>query len=228
MKSPITAWLILVCLSASSLLVTAHAKDPYAGKYERLTSTQPTDNPNKVEVVEFFWYGCPHCYYLDEHVQSWLKTKPDYVDFKHIPAVYSKAGRWTPGAKAYYTAEALDILDKIHTPFFKAIHEKRRGALRKNEQAIQRFFAKSGVSKDQFTNTYHSFGVDTAIGKAINMTERYGIRGVPTIFVNGKYRLNSQIAGGYVNLIKVLNYLIEKEYKLMLANPQASDVPSTP
>jgi len=217
MKLARRAWLIVVCITASSLLLTqlAQANEPYVGQYELLTPPQATNNPDKVEVLEFFWYGCPHCFYLEKNLRPWLKTKPDYVEFKRVPAVFSKTSGWAVTAKAYYTADALDILEKIHTPFFEAIHKKKRRALKKQEQAIQGFFADYGVTEKQFSRTYHSFWVDTQIGKALDMTQNYGISGVPVLFINGKYRLTSEKADGYDNMKKVLNYLIEKEYKLM-------------
>jgi len=220
MKLVRTTWLIVVCIAASNLFIThlAHANDPYAGKYDLLKPPQPTDNPEKVEVLEFFWYGCQHCYYSEiKLLQPWLKTKPDYAEFKRIPAVFSLKGGWTPAAKAYHTASALDILEKIHLPFFEAIHgKKKQRALLRDKSAIQGFFAKHGVSKEQFDNTYDSFWVGTLITKAKEMSKKYKIKGVPVVFVNGKYRLSSEKAGGYAEMQKVLNYLIEKEHRLIL------------
>ena len=92
--------------------------------YEKLASAQPTQNPDKVEVIEFFWYGCPHCYSFEPLIDKWSKTKPDNVQFIRQPAIFSKL--WGKHAKAYFTAEALDAVDKIHTDFFNTIQNLKR------------------------------------------------------------------------------------------------------
>lgn len=211
MKLPIRAWLILVFLSTNCL---AYGDDPYAGKYELVTPPQKTVNPNKVEVVGVFWYTCPHCYYFEKnYLKNWQKTKADYVELIHMPAVFSNNDRRLSLAKAYYTAQVLDVLDKIHPALFKAIHDDKRQM--NNENALQSLFAEHGVSKMNFTRAYNSFFVDLKIRHAKEMTKGYALRAVPAVIVNGKYRLSSTIAEGYVNMMKILNYLIEKEHKLI-------------
>ncbi|MCK5666897.1 MAG: thiol:disulfide interchange protein DsbA/DsbL [Thiotrichaceae bacterium] len=210
MKKAIISGLILLFLSMSNI----YAKEPYAGQYELIRSPQLTNNPNKVEVVVLFWYTCPHCDVLDnDYLKPWAKNKPDYVELTAMPAVFQYNQR-IPLAKAYYTAEALDVLDKTHRAFFQAIHDQKRQM--GNEKAIRALFVKHGVSVKDFAKTYHGFYVDSKIRQAKAMTKNYGINSVPIIIVNGKYRLSSVKAKGYVNLMKILSYLIEKERNLSL------------
>lgn len=197
-------------------LALAQTNDPHKGKYELITPPQTPSIDDKVEVVELFWYRCPHCYSFEKRfLKKWVEKKPDYVEFVKMPAVFD-SDRWKPLARAYYTAEALDIVDKIHLPLFKAIHVDK--SKMNDEQALQEFFAKHGVSKEDFTNTYHSFTVNTKMNRAQNMTARYGINGVPAVIVNGKYRLSSELTDGYANLLLVMDYLIEKENVIMKAD----------
>ena len=223
MKLSTTARLILACLTTSCLFLlpmhgaTANeaANEPYADQYDLIDPPQPTNTSDKVEVVELFWYTCPHCYDFDrDYLKAWREKMPDYVAFVHMPAVFGPKKRWKPLVKAYYVAEALDILDKVHTPLFEAVHDKKP-RLRNKVKALQNFFAKYGVSEEDFTDTYDSFGVDAKMKRARDLTKRYGVNSVPSIVVNGKYRLGSRKAGGSKNLMRILDYLIEKERQLM-------------
>ncbi|RKZ68593.1 MAG: thiol:disulfide interchange protein DsbA/DsbL [Candidatus Parabeggiatoa sp. nov. 3] len=218
MKNTLKKWLILVCLTASGLFLTAaiHAagNDPHADKYVRIDPPQPTDNPRKVEIVELFWYTCPHCKYFDNYyLKNWLKMQPDYVAFRQMPAVYEKDSR-IPLAKAYYVADALGVLEQIHTPLFEAIHDKKRNM--NSQEALQKFFLdKAGISKEEFNETYNAFGIQPKITRATEMTGRYGVDSVPTIIVNGKYRLTSDKTDGYIAMMKIIDDLIEIERQAM-------------
>ncbi|RMD71961.1 MAG: thiol:disulfide interchange protein DsbA/DsbL, partial [Gammaproteobacteria bacterium] len=111
-------------------------------EYELVTPPQPTEDPSKIEVLEFFWYGCPHCYHAEPLVEAWLKRKPEDVVFRRMPAIFTNP-LWELHARAYYTAEALGIVDKIHRPLFDAIHKERRPM--NTEKDIEAFFAEHGV-----------------------------------------------------------------------------------
>ncbi len=208
---------ILACLTASCLFMTQQATaNPYAGQYEIIDPPAPTSTSDKIEVVELFWYTCPHCFSFEkEHLEAWREKKPADVEFIQMQAVFEIGGRGTALAKVYYVAKALKIFKKVHIPLFQAIHEQRNYKLTR-EKPLQKFFAKHAkVSEEDFTDTYHSFGVDTEIAKANEKTKKYGINSVPSVIVNGKYRLNSRITKGYGNMMKVIDYLIEKERKLL-------------
>jgi protein dithiol oxidoreductase (disulfide-forming) len=175
--------------------------------YEIITPAQPTHDPAKIEVIEFFWYGCPHCYDFEPLLNKWKETIPKNVEFIRIPAAFSET--WTKHAKAYYTAEALGVLDKVHADFFEAI-QKRNEELETEEQ-LAKFFVSHGVKEADFHEAYNSFPVDAKIRQAPGMGARYGITGVPAIIVNGKYKTNGKIAGSHEKMIEVMNQLIEQE-----------------
>ena len=180
-----------------------HAFDGYI----EITPPQPTQAENQIEVLEIFWYGCPHCYDFEPFINDWLKTKPDNVMFRRMPGIFQKS--WIPHAKAYYTAEKLGVLNSIHNAMFKAIHQKKKKL--SNDSSIKKFFINNNVSKSDFKKTYESDEINTKIKQAYIMGQRYKITGVPAVIVNGKYMVSGTTAGGFENMIKVINLLIEQE-----------------
>lgn len=195
---------VLVCSQA-------FAADAYEEgiHYERVVPPQPTSTLNKVEVLEIFWYGCPHCFRFEPYVERWLKKKPENAQFARLPAVFRPS--WEAGARAFYTAELLGKKEEIHKPLFNAIHLQKRKL--NTEEAMMDFFAEHGVDKKKFIKTYKSFAVETRLRRAKTMTSRYGIDGVPAIIVNGKYRVSARTAGSNAEMLKVINFLVEKESK---------------
>ncbi len=202
-----TRW-IMALLLPMLVSITACAEGFTQGQdYIELSNPQPTSTGDKIEVVELFWYGCSHCYKLEPVLQDWLASKPDDVEFVRIPAILGK--RWELLAKAYYTAELLGVVDKIHPALFETIHKNNNKI--NDEAALQAFFVAQGVSAEDFKNTFNSFAVNVKINNASQMSRRYAITGVPTIVVNGKYSTSMGMARGDKNIIKVMNYLIEQE-----------------
>lgn len=188
----------------------AGAQQKYtAGKdYARIEPAQPTEHPGKVEVMEVFWYGCPHCYSFEPHLTEWIKNdKPDYVAFTRLPAVLNR--QWEVHARAYYTAEALGVLDDIHKPLFDALHEQNR-QLRSNE-AVADFFAEHGVEAGTYLSTSESFAVENKLRRAAMLPGRLGVTGVPSVIVNGKYRVDARMAGSYEKLLETIEYLVALE-----------------
>ena len=178
-------------------------------EYKRIVPAQQTQAPaGKVEVVELFWYGCSHCYRFEPSLQKWLKNKPDDVVFRRIPAQLNKS--WVIHAQAFYTAQALGVIDKVHEKLFDAIHKDRRKL--NTVDAIAALFVENGISREKFDKAFNSFGVKTKMANARGMEQRYGAHSVPTIIVNGKYRSDATMAGGsHKDLINVVNFLINKE-----------------
>ena len=170
---------------------------------------QPIATGNKIEVLEFFWYGCPHCYSLEPYLEKWQATKPDDVQLRRVPAILGK--NWIPHARAYFTAEKLGIVDKIHRPLFDAIHKDKQQII--DEKSLRDFFVKMGVDKDEFTRIYESNEISEQIQDAFILGQQYQITGVPAIIVNGKYRTSASMAGSNANLIEVINQLTAKERK---------------
>jgi thiol:disulfide interchange protein DsbA len=206
MKSVTT--LLLALFFVVLLPGSALAKEYQEGKeYVLLTTQQPTSTGDKIEVVELFWYGCPHCSELEPQVQAWLKRKPEDVELVRMPAIVSP--RWELLAQAYYTAELLDITAKIHPALFEAIHKKHMKI--NDEAALQAFFVDQGVSADDFKKTFNSFAVAVKMNNARQMTRRYKITGVPTIIVNGKYSTGASLAGSNQAVFEVVDYLVEQE-----------------
>jgi len=177
--------------------------------YSLVTPPQPGDSNGKVQVVEFFWYGCPHCFKFDPMIQEWEKEKPDYVEFIRIPAIFNNP-RWELDARAFYTAEVLGVLSKFHTPFFNAIHVSRKRMTSKDE--IRDFFSTIGVDNKTFDDTFDSFAVEAKVRRAADLTKKYAIDGVPTMAVNGKYLIDGNMAKSYANMLRIVSSLAAKEH----------------
>ncbi len=175
--------------------------------YEIISPAQPTQHPDKIEVIEFFWYGCPHCYSFEPLLDNWSKNLPKNVEFIRQPAAFNEL--WSKHAKAYYTAEALGIVDKVHADLFDAIQNKKESL--DTEEALSKFFIAHGVNETQFKEAYNSFVVDSKMRQAPLMAARYGITGVPAIIINGKYKTNGTLAGSHEKMIEVMNQLIKQE-----------------
>ena len=189
---------ILLCLSLS-----AYAGDPYT----RIIPAQPTQAEGKIEVVEVFWYGCPHCYDFEPHVEKWLESKPEDVEFRRMPGIFNKS--WIPHAKAYFTAEKLGVLDKTHRALFNALHKEHKRIFTESE--LKDFFISKGIDGDEFTRVFNSSEIETKFKQAFVMGQRYKITGVPAVIINGKYMTSGSLAGSYENLLKTIDDLVDKE-----------------
>ncbi len=200
MKKTINYISLLLLLSICN---QAYAADGYA----TITPVQPTQTGEKIEVLEIFWYACPHCYDFEPFVHRWLENKPEDVVFRRMPGIFRKS--WIPHAKAYFTAQKLGILDGIHTPLFDAIHKEKKKIY--DDASIKKFFIKHGVDKGEFTKIYESDEVDTKVKQAFVMGQRYKVTGVPAVIVNGKYMISGSTAGSFSNVLKVIDTLVDKE-----------------
>jgi thiol:disulfide interchange protein DsbA len=180
-------------------------------QYKTLATPQPTENPDKIEVRELFWYGCPHCYHFEPELQAWLKHKPADVDFVRMPAVLGPS--WALLARGYYTAQLLGVLDKIHEPLFDHIHKERKFI--RNAAQLKAFFEKQGVSAADFDKTFNSFAVVTRTNRAKDVRTLYETDGVPTLIINGKYKTTGTMAGGNQQMLKVVDFLVAKERAAM-------------
>ncbi len=187
------------------------AAAPAGVGYQTLAAEQPTQDKTKVEVMEFFWYGCPHCFAFEPTLNAWLKTMPKNVYFVRQPAAFNET--WNKHAKAYLVAEALNVVDKVHADFFEAIQIKKQKL--ETEEELAQFFIAHGVKAEAFHEAFNSFGVNTKLNQGKLMAPRYGITGVPTLVVNGKYMISGSLAGSHENMIKVLNQLINQESKTL-------------
>jgi len=185
--------------------------------YTVLSPAQPTDAaPGRVQVIEIFWYGCPHCYALDPYLESWLKSKPGYVDFVRVPIMWGDVHR--SHARLFYTLQALGKLDELHTQVFDEIHQHNdplyvQGNPQATFQAQLKFAVAHGISAAAFTNAYNSFGVQSNLQRADDLDRRYKIDAVPTIVIDGKYEADVGTAGGEEKLIQLINDLSASEKK---------------
>jgi protein dithiol oxidoreductase (disulfide-forming) len=182
-------WRVAACLIVLALSGTAPAAQLAPGKDFRLINPpQPTSSGKQVEVLEFFYYGCPHCYTLQVPLRIWLKRKPTDVDFRREPAVFQDA--WLPLTTAYHAFEAMDITHKVHYELFSAIHEQRKlqiAGLARDQKPLFDWVASQGVDRKQFIDVYNSFGVRSRTNRSTEMTRSYDIPGTPAVVVDGKY-----------------------------------------
>ncbi len=200
-------WLLAVLLPCLAFAGSSAGSFKEGVDYDVLAKPQPTESGDKVEVLELFWYGCPHCYDLEPTIEHWLENPPENAVYRRMPAVFRP--EWMVHARAYYAAEALGVVDKIHRPLFDAIHAEKRRLF--DEKSLTEFFAEHGVKPEDFTKAYHSFAVQTKAQRAKVMTRRYGISGVPAMIVNGKYRTSVHKARGPERMMEVIDALVAKE-----------------
>lgn len=195
----------LVFLTLSLVSCTSEAGFEAGKHYVELSSGQPVSADGKIEVREFFWYGCPHCYRLEPFLEAWLEKRPADVAYVRTPGV---ARRWISHAKAYYAFEALGITEKVHRPFFDAIH--KGGQTLADESSIKAFLANYGVDGEAFAKAFNSFGVRTQVEKAKKLNFRYAVESVPMVTIGGKYKTSASMAGSERQLMQVIDHLIEK------------------
>jgi thiol:disulfide interchange protein DsbA len=176
--------------------------------FKVLTTAQGTTGaPGKIEVTEAFWYGCPHCYEFDPMLQDWVRRLPADVAFVRLPVMWNPTNQIH--ARVFYTAQALGKLDQMHSAIFREIHVEKRQLT--SEDEIQAFFGKFGVSADEFQKTFRSFAVESQLKRAKDLTERYQVRSVPLLIVDGKYSTDGPGIKSREDVLMVTTELIERE-----------------
>ncbi len=184
------------------------AKEYDAGvDYEVLSHPVKTQTGDKVEVLEFFWYGCPHCFKFEPTLSAWVKKLPSNVKFIRIPAPLNP--KWMVHTKTYYALEMMGKGEQYHEALFNAIHIDRKRLFTKDK--IADFLASKGVDKKLFLDTMNSFGVEMRARKAAQLSREYNLHGVPMLAVNGKYIVTGEKAGSFKNMVDIASYLIKKE-----------------
>ena len=194
----------------------AHAQDMPDWKfregvhYDRLVPAQGTSSPpDKIEVAEFFTYGCTYCYRMDTYIEEWRKKQPGEVNFIHIPAAGDPA--WDAHARLFLTLQATGELEAAHRNAFRAIHTENRPLLRLSDQ--DRFVKRYGVSAENFRNAYRSFGVESQLNRIKDLMRRYRILAVPTIVVNGKYVVRVAPDSNMSGLLEIVDELVRRELR---------------
>ena len=201
-----------------TLAFGAAAQQAPATPYERLQPAQPTDVPQgKIEVIEFFWYGCPHCYRLEPSLNAWLKNKPADVVFKRIHAIPSEA--WGLHAYIYYTLETMGLLDPLHDKVFDAIHKDRKNLT--NAKILDQFLVENKVDPAKYHEVEKSFTVNAKVKRAAQQTAAYKVDGVPRVFVDGKLYTGPEFAGGEDRIMGAVDEMIAAERKAGMGSAAA-------
>jgi thiol:disulfide interchange protein DsbA len=183
--------------------------------YRVINPPQPVESAGKVEVIEFFWYACPHCSSLQGPLNDWLKRKPADVEFKRAPAAFHES--WLQLARTYYAIEAMGLVDKLHHDVFTAIHEQRSldpKQLLRDPKPLFDWVAGKGVDRQKFVDAYNSFAINGRTRRTLDITRSYDIPGTPAIVVDGKYltapsmTLNADNTVNYARYFQVLDGVI--------------------
>ena len=200
-------WMLLLlffsCTQAEEFVAGRH--------YEILDNPTVTRNPSKIEVVEIFWFGCNHCYALESFVQPWKRNLPNDVDFWKSHITWNAQAE--THARLFYSAKALGIEEKAVPAAFTSIWREGRNLLGNSE--VEYFFKGFGVEKERYLSVSNSFGVNNAVKQADNRMRQWAVTGVPTLIVNGKYKVSGTREIGTSKLLDVVNFLIEKERRFL-------------
>ncbi len=180
--------------------------------YAVVDPPQPTKDASKVEVLEFFWFGCPHCYAFEPTINRWAEDIPEHVSFvREAPPLNPS---WEGHSRAYYAAEALGVTQQFFEPMFDAIHVGRRPL--RDPKRIAEFAGELGLDADKFYKAMTSFTVESGIKRAMNLAYHSGVTGVPSMLINGRYRTGASLAGGNDGVIRVIDALVDEEHKRMM------------
>ncbi|MDN5837019.1 MAG: thiol:disulfide interchange protein DsbA/DsbL [Nitrosospira sp.] len=194
-----------------SIAVASGARaEPVEGRdYTVLPHPRPTESGNNIEVLEFFWYGCPHCYDLHPHIKAWLKTMPKDVSFRYVPAIFRP--NWIPGAKTFYALEALGARDRLHDNVYDAIHRDKSDLTK--DEVLFAWVEKQGINRQKFIDAYNSFSVQNQVSRSTQMSKDYNLSGVPALVVDGRYVTSGKMGGTPQDTIRILDELIDKVRK---------------
>ena len=196
----------LIVLVLSLFCSSAFSKDYQEGRHYELIEPLPTRNPEKIEVIEFFWFGCGHCFSLEQLIKDWKSEVSSEVDFFRLPVVWNAQTK--THAKLFFATETLQVPEAIQG-IFRAIHYNRKMML--SDKEIIPFFQGYGIQEDKYLAATNSFGLKNNLRKAELFAFKYGIKGVPAFIVNGKYKVSATREIGTEDILDVVNYLIEKE-----------------
>ncbi|WP_017925598.1 thiol:disulfide interchange protein DsbA/DsbL [Thioalkalivibrio sp. HL-Eb18] len=160
----------------------------------------------RIQVVEVFWYGCPHCYSFEPYVQEWQKGLADDVEFVYLPAPMNDV--WALHARVFYTAQKLEVLDEVHQAFYDAIHDQGREL--RSESAILRFINQRGLDADEFREVMRSEEIRRKVTEAGQDVQEYGVEGVPTLVIDGEAVVSASMTRSHEEMLDVADFLIER------------------
>ena len=208
----------LACLLFSLMLMPLTGWAEYTEGVEYVeVSPQPVETGAKIEVREFFWYGCPHCYHLEPVLNRWRKTLSPKVEFVRTPAIFRDT--WAVQARAYFAFQALGVAHKLDAAMFKAIHEQNRPL--DNEASLTAFAVEQGIDEKRFSDAYHSFSMENSLKRVSELQTLYSITSVPTLVVDGRYITSPALAHSQEEVVKVLDFLIAKAIKARKKHPSS-------
>ncbi len=187
--------------AAAALFLVAFVPAVNAADYRVIDSSASPGDADSIQVTEFFWYGCPHCYRFAPQIEEWRQSKPDDVDFRHIPAVLSE--RWALHGRAFFAAQALGVLDQFHMAMFRAMHED--GKRMRSEEEIGEFVNSLGLDGEEFVGAMNSLGVNTRMQRARDLQQTYGVSGTPSVVIDGRYITSGSQAGSFERMIQVID-----------------------
>ncbi|HUX65365.1 thiol:disulfide interchange protein DsbA/DsbL [Sulfuricella sp.] len=197
---------IYLAIALSLVGFTAKADIPPGKEYELLSPPQAVETGKKIEVLEIFSYACPHCFDLEPDINKWAKQLPKDVEFRRLPAIFRDS--WIPFAKVFYTFEAMGLTERLHGEFFNAIHV--RHVRFDDDNALFDWVEKQGIPRKSFSDIYSSFSIQSKVLRAKQLTQAYGISGVPAVIVDGKYRTSVSNTGSHAGLLSALDELIKQ------------------
>ena len=195
-------WLLAPVLAL--LALGAAGQTGTARDFQRIDPPHATAADGRVEVIEFFYYGCPVCYETEPLLSRWLGSAPDYVSMRRVPALSSEA--WEPFAKLYYALEALGQAERLHWPVYDSFHFE--DVKLNDEKVMADWVARNGVDREKFVETYASPSVAGKIAQARELLKSYDVRAVPTFIVDGRFLTSARLAGGTEQVVKVLDRLV--------------------
>lgn len=209
--NPIRRSLVLAAAAVAvrPLVLRAQPKDAYS----TLSNALPVENPAKVEVAEFFWYGCIHCYNLEPAIEAWLPKLPQDAYFRRIPAVFNE--RWALDAAHFYAFESLGVLDKVHRAFFDAIHKDHLKT--DSPAALAEWLGRNGIDAKKFEAATKSFGVQSKVKRAAQLTGASRIDGTPAMMVQGRYTISAEQGGSREGMLANAERLIPVARKSLAA-----------
>lgn len=210
------ALVALVLVMTAAFVGIAQAQDYVAGQhYKVLTTPVPVTDPSRIEVVEIFWYGCPHCRDFNPMIKAWAKTLPEDVNLELLPVSTAKDSKIKVHAMAFFASQALGVQDDVHQALFDAIARDKRPL--NSESAMIEFLAGLGVDKARLEKAFASSGLRARSESAFKRVQAFQAPGVPALIVNGKYRIDAGDAGGFSGMLAVADFLIAQERAAMAA-----------
>jgi protein dithiol oxidoreductase (disulfide-forming) len=209
----VVSWIAVLLAMVAGQAVAAGVREGV--DYLVYQPQQATENKTRIEITEFFSYGCSHCFHYDPMINAWLKTLPKDATFRRVPAVFpgrdgAPASNWATPAKVFYALEAMGLLEKMHSVVFNAIHKEGAARLLRDDSYVIDWMGKHGVDAKLFADTYNSFSVQAKVRRAMQVTEAHGLDAVPVLVVDGRYRV---IGGASEESLVTANRLIDMARK---------------